>query len=128
MHARPSLATDRYTPDTATRQAAFHADIVREVAEAVARDTVVVVGMKTNPHVKSVRAALKDAGIAFTYLEYGGYLSMWKQRLAIKMWSGWPTFPQVFISGVLVGGGDDCAERVRSGELAKWIAEGPPRA
>lgn len=128
MHPRPALPADGYSPDTAARQMAFHADIVREVAEAVAQDTVVVVGMKTNPHVKRVRVALQEAGIPFTYLEYGGYLSMWKQRLAIKMWSGWPTFPQVFVRGVLVGGGDDCAERVRAGELARWIADGPPRA
>ncbi len=51
--------------------------------------------MAQNPHVKNVRKALKNAGIDFTYLEYGSYFSQWRKRLAIKMWSGWPTFPRL---------------------------------
>ncbi|WXB00274.1 glutaredoxin [Pendulispora brunnea] len=85
---------------------AFHTDVIREVEHAVAAAPVVVVGMAQNPHVKNVRKALTAAGIAFTYLEYGSYFSGWKKRLAIKLWSGWPTFPQVFLRGVLVGGED----------------------
>ncbi len=52
----------------------------------------------------SVRKALAAAGIDFKYLEYGSYFSSWKPRLAIKLWSGWPTFPQVFVKGELLGG------------------------
>ena len=85
---------------------AFHADVVREVEQAIAASPVVVVGMAQNPHVKKVRKALTAAGIAFTYLEYGSYFSGWKKRLAIKLWSGWATFPQVFLRGQLVGGED----------------------
>ena len=73
---------------------------------------VVVVGMAQNPHVKNVRNALKEAKIEFTYLEYGSYFSEWKKRLAIKMWSGWPTFPQVFVRGSLIGGSN-----INSGEI-----------
>jgi monothiol glutaredoxin len=40
-------------------------------------------------------------------LSYGNYFSKWKQRLAIKLWSGWPTYPQIFIDGKLIGGCDD---------------------
>jgi hypothetical protein len=50
--------------------------------------------MAQNPHVKRVRTALTEAGIEFTYLEHGSYFSKWKERLAIKFWSGWPMFPQ----------------------------------
>jgi len=35
------------------------------------------------------------------------------------MWSGWPTFPMVFVKGVLVGGADDVARLIKSGELSK---------
>jgi monothiol glutaredoxin len=83
---------------------AFGADLVREVKEAVLRDPVVVVGMAQNPHVRKARQALDAAGVAYTYLEYGSYFSRWRERLAIKLWSGWPTFPQVFARGVLIGG------------------------
>jgi glutaredoxin-related protein len=82
----------------------FHAEIVRKVQESIRGDRVVVVGMAGNPHVPKVRKALDEAGVTYTYLEYGGYFSKWKERLAIKLWSGWPTFPQVFVNGTLIGG------------------------
>ena len=84
--------------------AQYHTEVVNEVAEAVSAHAVVVVGMAQNPHVKKVRNALAGANIPFEYLEYGSYLSKWRPRLAIKLWSGWPTFPQVFLQGRLVGG------------------------
>lgn len=86
--------------------ASFHADVVGDVERAVAEHPVVVLGMAGNPHVKNVRRALEAAGVAFHYVGYGGYLSKWRERLAIKLWSGWPTFPQVFVNGVLIGGED----------------------
>lgn len=98
--------------------------MIREVATTVARDAIVVVGMSTNPFVGRARKALEKAGHAHTYLGYGGYASKWKQRLAIKMWSGWPTFPQIFVHGRLIGGALDLERAISSGDLARWLAEG----
>ena len=42
------------------------------------------------------------------------------------MWTGWPTFPMIFVDGVLIGGFEDLARLVESGELAKSLAR--PRA
>ena len=83
---------------------ARHPEVVREVQAAIRGNAVVVVGMAQNPHVKKVRQALDAAGVSHAYLEYGSYFSKWKPRLAIKLWSGWSTFPQVFVRGVLIGG------------------------
>jgi len=102
----------------------FHADIVREVAQAVEQDAVVVVGMAQNPHVGGARKALKQAGVAFTYLEYGSYFSKWKERLAIKMWSGWPTFPQVYVHGTLIGGGKRLKAAIADGSLQARLDNG----
>jgi monothiol glutaredoxin len=102
--------------------AGSHADIVREVQAAVAAHAVVVVGMRQNPMPKKARRLLDDKGIAHHYLEYGSYLSGWRRRNALKMWTGWPTFPMVFVKGVLVGGASDLAKLVASGELAKMLA------
>ncbi len=99
------------------RMSDFHTAVVRDVEEAVARSAVVVVGMAQNPHVKNVRKALTDAGIAFTYLEYGSYFGKWKERLAIKLWTGWPTFPQVFVRGILIGGADLTKAALADGSL-----------
>lgn len=95
----------------------FHAEIIREVQETVRREPVVVVGMAQNPHVRRVRKALDEAGVAYKYLEYGSYFSEWKKRLAIKLWSGWPTFPQVFVRGTLLGGADLTNQALADGTL-----------
>lgn len=124
MTNRPLLPDTARTPQVAQKIAGFHADIVAQVQETVARDPVVVVGMAQNPHVKKARQALEQAGVQFTYLEYGSYLKQWKQRLAIKMWSGWPTFPQVFVRGTLIGGGDDLNAALADGSLKQKLAQG----
>lgn len=98
-----------------------HNAIVNEVAAAVARDHIVVVGMAQNPHVKRARKALD--GREFTYLEYGSYLGMWKERLAIKMWAGWPTFPMVFVNGKLLGGASDLVAAIAAGELDRLLTD-----
>lgn len=99
----------------------FHAGIVRDVEQAIAQSPVVVVGMAQNPHVKKVRKALTDAGVAFTYLEFGSYFSKWRERLAIKLWTGWPTFPQVFVRGVLIGGNDLTKAALADGSLQNAV-------
>src|SRR4051812_6956828 len=124
MEKRPLLAEDRRTPEVAAKTAAFHADVVKEVREAVERDPVVVVGMAQNPHVRKVRAALDEAGVEYTYLEYGSYFSEWKKRLAIKMWSGWPTFPQVFVRGALIGGEELTKAAIADGTLKQRAGVG----
>jgi glutaredoxin-related protein len=97
--------------------AKFHRNIVDEVAQTVARDRVVVVGMAQNPVVKNARKQLDGAGIKYTYLEYGSYLSKWKERLAIKLWAGFPTFPMVFHDGTLIGGASELAPYLSEGHL-----------
>ena len=94
-----------------------HKDIVQEVQNAIAKHKVVVVGMTQNPVVKSARINLSQAGIAHHYLEYGSYFSQWRRRNALKMWTGWPTFPMVFFNGNLVGGGTKVKALLASGEL-----------
>lgn len=118
---RPLLSEESTTPAVQRAQAEFHASVVDEVRQAVERDPVVVVGMAQNPVVKRARAGLDAAGIQFTYLEYGSYLSAWKERLAIKLWSGWPTFPQVFVRGTLIGGNEEMAAMISDGSLRRML-------
>ncbi len=115
---KPLLALSRISPAALQQMSSFHADVIGEVERAVASAPVVVVGMAQNPYVKKVRRALTAAGIEFTYLEYGSYFSSWKKRLAIKLWSGWPTFPQVFLRGVLLGGTDLTIAAIADGRLS----------
>jgi len=116
---RPLLAEDRIHPAVREKIATYRSDIVKEVQAAVAANDIVVVGMRQNPFPKQARKALDAAGLAYRYLEYGSYLAGWRRRLALKLWTGWPTFPMVFVKGVLVGGAQDLARLIESGELAR---------
>jgi glutaredoxin-related protein len=121
---RRLLEPSRVAPDAIAHMAGYHADVVDRVAQVVADKPVVVVGMAQNPHVKKVREALTAAGIAFEYLEFGSYFSSWRPRLAIKLWTGWPTFPQVFVRGVLIGGEDLTKAAIADGSLRKRLDAG----
>lgn len=114
---RPLLSDEHKTADIRAQIANAHADVVNEVRQAVEADELVIVGMATNPFVKKARRGLSGAGLEFTYLEYGSYTKHWKQRLAIKLWSGYPTFPQVFVSGVLIGGNKELQAMLADGSL-----------
>lgn len=104
-----------------------HRDIVDEVRAAVAAHPLVVVGMKVNPFPRRAKKLLREQGVDFHYLEYGSYVSEWRPRLALKMWTGWPTFPMIFVKGTLIGGAADLAKLVASGELKTMLA-GDPKA
>ena len=122
MSERPLLEPHLRAPSVNEHLAKFQSETLEQVRAAIKQHSVVVVGMSQNPHVKNVRKALDAAGVPFTYLEYGSYFSAWKQRLAIKLWSGWPTFPQVFVNGVLIGGENTTKEEIASGALKERLA------
>src|ERR1043165_250514 len=119
---RPLLPEDRVDPAIRDVIASNHRDIIDEVEAAIAAHDVVVVGMKQNPFPRRARKALMAAGIAFKYLEYGSYFSTWRRRTALKIWSGWPTFPMIFVKGVLIGGAEDVQKLLDSGELARRLS------
>ena len=45
-----------------------------------------------------------------------------RARPALKEWSDFPTIPQVFINGELIGGSDIVLEMYQSGDLQKILA------
>ena len=120
---RQILDEARLHPAIRDRVANLNADIVHNVQAAASSNPVLVVGMGMNPFVRRARAALNSAGIPYHYLGYGSYLSEWRPRNALKMWTGWPTFPMVFVKGSLIGGADDLQKLIASGELKRLLVE-----
>jgi glutaredoxin-related protein len=116
---RPILGEAQIHPAVREKIANYRSDILKQVQAAIAANDIVLVGMRQNPFPKKARKLLDGAGIAYKYLEYGSYLGEWRRRLALKMWTGWPSFPMVFVQGVLIGGADDLKRLIDSGELAK---------
>jgi monothiol glutaredoxin len=120
---RTTLEEARLHPAIRDKVATLNADIVHNVQAAAASNQVLVVGMAGNRVVHKARKLLKDAGIAYHYLEYGSYFSEWRRRNALKMWTGWPTFPMVFVKGILVGGAEELERLVSGGELRRTLGE-----
>ncbi len=104
---RKTLPADKIHPEAKNAIVHFHSETVEQIEKAIATNEWVVVGMSQNPVVKQARKMLEKESIPFHYIEHGSYFSDWKKRLAIKLWSGWPTFPQVFHKGNLIGGASD---------------------
>ncbi|TCZ88650.1 Grx4 family monothiol glutaredoxin [Lysobacter sp. N42] len=65
--------------------------------------------------------ALKAAGA--TSLHTVNVLEDPEIRANLPRFSNWPTFPQLFINGELIGGCDITLELLESGELARIVAE-----
>ena len=114
---RKTLKDSQIDPAALAAIESFHAEVVTEVENAVNSNDIVVVGMRQNPVCKKAKRLLDEKQIQYRYLEYGSYFSMWKPRLAIKLWSGWPTFPQVFHRGKLIGGAADLKAYLAAGKM-----------
>ena len=119
---RPILEESSIHPAIRPKIASWNKPIVDEVKAAIAANPVVVVGMKQNPFPAKARKALEALGQPYKYLEYGSYLGMWRPRSALKMWTGWPTFPMVFVKGTLVGGASELQALIDSGEWKGLVA------
>ena len=121
--SRPVLPESRLHPAIRDSVARLHGELLDEVQSAIAAHSVVVLGMAGNPFVSRARKALAGAGVDHHYLGYGSYVSQWRRRNALKMWTGWPTFPMVFVRGMLVGGAQDLERLIEAGELLVLLRE-----
>ncbi len=65
-------------------------------------------------------AALKAIGRPFAYIDIFEDPEI---REGLKKYSNWPTFPQLYVDGELIGGCDIVVEMYQSGELQKLLSE-----
>ena len=63
-------------------------------------------------------AALKSIGQPFSYVNIFDDEEI---RQGLKAYSNWPTFPQLYVDGELVGGCDIVIEMYNSGELKELL-------
>jgi glutaredoxin-related protein len=118
---RPILDAEHIHPAIRAAVAQERQAWVQEVQGAMANTPVVVVGMRHNPYCKKACKAVAAQGVNYKYLEYGSYFSGWRSRNALKMWTGWPTFPMVFVHGMLIGGANDLQRLIDSGEFKQRV-------
>jgi glutaredoxin-related protein len=120
---RPILDEQQLHPAIRSKISSQHAVLISEVQTAIATHPLLVVGMAGNPFVGRARKALTEAGLAYEYIGIGSYFSQWRPRLALKMWTGWPTFPMVFVRGQLIGGAEDLRRLIAADALKPLLAE-----
>jgi monothiol glutaredoxin len=65
-------------------------------------------------------AALRALGAQFKHVNIFEEPEL---REALKRFSNWPTYPQLYVKGELIGGCDIALEMYKSGELRKLLAE-----
>ncbi len=123
--SRPVLSLDRVHPSVQPKLGGKHQDFVEQVEAATRSHAVVVVGLGWSPPSRNACAALRAAGIAHEYIQHGNYLSGWRRRNALKMWTGWPTFPMVFVRGTFIGGAADLTKLIESGEIKSMLNTQP---
>jgi monothiol glutaredoxin len=84
----------------------------------------IVLFMKGSPTVPQcgfsarVVSALRACRASFTYVDV---LDDPDLRSALKSYSNWPTIPQLYIEGELIGGCDIAVDMFRSGDLARVV-------
>jgi monothiol glutaredoxin len=97
---------------------------LRERIQEIIEGEDVVLFMKGTPRIvmcgNSMRAleALRAAGAPVTAVDI---LPDPQIRQELSALSGWPTIPQVFVKGELIGGADICQELQASGELEQTL-------
>ena len=102
-------------------------DIQDQIAQQIA-DHPILIYMKGSPDQPrcgfSAQAsqALMACGKPFAFIDI---LSNPEIRAQLPEYSEWPTFPQLFVQGELVGGCDIITEMYQSGELQTLINEVP---
>jgi len=100
-------------------------DVLERIKTTVESNSIVLF-MKGTPQFPmcgfSSRAsqALKQAGAEFASVNV---LEDPEIRANLPRYSNWPTFPQLFINGELIGGCDITLELAESGELERMVKE-----
>src|SRR6266566_970387 len=99
---------------------------LKDTIKDVIRNEPVALFMKGTPQFvmcgNSDRAlrALRDAGAPVTAVDVLPDRAIRQELSAV---SGWPTIPQVFVKGELIGGADITEELAASGELTRVLEE-----
>ena len=94
---------------------------IREFIENAVTENKVMLFMKGTPSAPAcgfsarTAAALNELGVKYAALDI---LPDPRIREELSSFSGWPTIPQLFVDGELVGGSDIVVEMYESGELA----------
>ncbi|MEJ2403784.1 MAG: Grx4 family monothiol glutaredoxin [Candidatus Thiodiazotropha sp.] len=105
-------------------------DVLERIREQVESNPIVIY-MKGTPQFpmcgfsSRAAAALQDCGVPFAYVNVLADPEIFEN---LPRFADWPTFPQVYIAGELIGGCDITLELAQNGELKTMMEAAAAKA
>lgn len=99
-------------------------DVIERIKSQLSSNPVVLYmkGTPDFPQCGFSAAAVRALSAAGARFEHVNIFEDPELREALKQYSNWPTYPQLYVNGELIGGSDIIMEMSRSGELEKVVA------
>lgn len=100
-------------------------DTIEKIKQQIAENAILLY-MKGNPQMPqcgfSARAVqcINACGVDFAYIDV---LANPDIRQSLPQYADWPTFPQLYVKGELIGGSDIILEMYQQGELEPMLRE-----
>ncbi len=100
-------------------------DVMDRIAKILNENSVVIF-MKGTPEFPQCGFSARASQALASYGREFAYVNIFEDpeiHRALPQYANWPTFPQIYISGELIGGCDIIMELHASGELQKMVEE-----
>ena len=105
-------------------------DIIDTIKEQIANNTILLY-MKGSPNAPQCGFSARAAQVVMACGEKFAYVDILQNpeiRANLPKYANWPTFPQLWVGGELVGGSDIMAEMAADGSLQALIKEAVEKA
>lgn len=105
-------------------------DILETIKEQIEQNPIIIY-MKGSPEQPQCGFSAQSTQMLMACGEKFAYIDILANpeiRATLPEYSDWPTFPQLFVAGELVGGCDILTEMYENGELQTLISEASQRA
>jgi monothiol glutaredoxin len=105
-------------------------DIIETIKEQIANNAIILY-MKGSPNAPQCGFSSKAAQVVMACGEKFAYVDILQNpeiRANLPKYANWPTFPQLWVGGELVGGSDIMAEMFENGELQTMVKAASAKA
>ena len=105
-------------------------DIIETIKEQIANNTILLY-MKGSPNAPQCGFSAKAAQAVMGCGEKFAYVDILQNpeiRANLPKYANWPTFPQLWVAGELIGGSDILSEMYEKGELQTLIKDAVSKA
>ena len=105
-------------------------DILETIKEQIEQNTIII-NMKGSPEQPQCGFSAQSTQMLMACGERFAYIDILANpeiRTTLPKYSDWPTFPQLFVEGELIGGCDILTEMYENGELQTLVSEASQRA